>query len=57
MSIFANFATSEEKYWDQVTEAHDEGRCFPDCPICREEAEQDRPAGPMTKMRRKRDER
>jgi hypothetical protein len=59
MNILANFATAEERYWDEVTEAHDAGDCSKtiDCPICREEAERDRPGGPMTKMRRKRDER
>ena len=34
------FRTEEEKYWDQIYQAHLDGDCGAyDCPLCREEAE------------------
>jgi hypothetical protein len=65
--IFANFMTKEEKYNDYIWENHQRHHVTKfdwECKWCAiekekrdDEMERDRPAGPMTRMRQKRDER
>lgn len=60
---FEKYRTEEERYWDNVYDAHLDGDCIEDCPLCREEDEYNSASdlglglGPRTKMRRARDQR